>query len=401
MSDPRHPTAARLRGLARLGLDATLGLTDLVEAMHSDIARPWPLRRADAPARTRGVTGGVYRAIRGTSRLAARGLDAGLAALAPVLPERTPSARDESFVAALNGVLGDHLEASGNPLAILPQLRYAGRELPAERDAIAATITPESRLVVLVHGLCRSDLHWRRNGHDHGAQLASDLGRTPIYFRYNSGLHVSANGRTLAALLEATIAKWPVEVEELSIVAHSLGGLVARSACHYAEVGGATWPRLLRHLVFLGTPHHGAPLERGGQWLHRVLGAVPYARPLARLGAIRSAGITDLRHGNLLDEDWQGRDRFAGGPDRRRPVRLPPAVSCAAIAAVSGGGGGAGERWAWDGWVSVDSALGRHSDPALSLRFPADRRWVGRGMGHLDLLDRPEVYQRLRSWLSA
>jgi hypothetical protein len=50
-----------------------------------------------------------------------------------------------------------------------------------------------------------------------------------------------------------------------------------------------------------------------------ILGVSAYTAPLARLGKIRSAGITDLRYGNLVDEDWAGRDRFAGGGDRRNP----------------------------------------------------------------------------------
>jgi hypothetical protein len=298
-------------------------------------------------------------------------------------------------------VLGDHLAETGNQLAITPELRYQGRALPLAADELADTVPAAGpRVVLMIHGLCRSDLHWQRGGHDHGTALARDLGRTVIHARYNSGLHVSTTGRALACLLETVVRCWPVAVEELAIVAHSMGGLVARSACHYAELAGAEWPRRLRHLVFLGTPHHGAPLERGGQWLHRTVGAVPFARPLGRLGSIRSAGITDLRHGNLLDEDWQGRDRFAGGPDRRRPVPLPPAASCCVVAATRARRRVAlHDRLVGDGLVPVGSALGRHRDPARTLPIPADRQWIARGSSHLDLLDSPEVYARIRDWL--
>ena len=78
-----------------------------------------------------------------------------------------------------------------------------------------------------------------------------------------------------------------------------MGGLVARSASHQAAAGAA-WPRQLRDLVFLGTPHLGAPLERRGRGVD-LLSAPPHARALALLGRTRSAGITDLRHGALLD----------------------------------------------------------------------------------------------------
>jgi pimeloyl-ACP methyl ester carboxylesterase len=200
-------------------------------------------------------------------------------------------------------------------------------------------------------------------------------------------------------LLETVLARWPVPVEELAMVAHSMGGLVARSACHYAAVARAEWPRHLRHLVFLGTPHHGAPLERGGQWLHRTLGVIPYARPLARLGSIRSAGITDLRHGNLLDEDWQDRDRFADARDRRRPVPLPATSCCAVAATRSPRPGPLHDRLVGDGLVPLDSALGRHRDPARSLPIPAEHQWVAHDTSHLGLLESRGAYLRIRDWL--
>jgi triacylglycerol esterase/lipase EstA (alpha/beta hydrolase family) len=231
-------------------------------------------------------------------------------------------------------------------------------------------------------------LQWRRNGHDHGAALERDLGLTPVYLNYNSGLHISTNGRAFAAQLENLIDQWPRPLEELAIVGHSMGGLVARSALHYAVEAGLAWPRRLRKIVFLGTPHHGAALERGGNGVDVLLAAAPYAAPFARLGKVRSAGITDLRHGDLLDEDWAGRDRFAPGSDPRRPVPLPDGVLGFAAAASMRETGFLG-----DGLVSVASAFG--SD------IPESRRWVGYGMNHLDLLDRPEVYAQIRDWLAA
>ncbi|GMU65269.1 MAG: hypothetical protein AMXMBFR36_15430 [Acidobacteriota bacterium] len=391
-----------LRGLSRLAVDATVGVTDLVEAMHRGIARPW-LPAGDArPARTRGLTGWIYRSVRWVARRVGRGLDFGLAAVEPALGDRQPSPRRESLVAALNGVVGDHLEATGNPLAIPLRLRHRGSDLTLSPAALAAAVPDaSSRVLVLVHGLCRSDLHWRRRGHDHGEALARALGATPVYVRYNSGRHVSANARELAAALEAMVAAWPVPVASLAIVGHSMGGLVARGAVHYAGSAGAGWSRRLRHLVFLGTPHHGAPLERGGQWLHRILGAVPFARPLGRLGSVRSAGITDLRHGNVVEEDWQGRDRFVPHGDRRRPLPLPDGVVCCAVAATTRrAAAGVRAQILGDGLVPLDSALGRHPDPAFDLAIAPERQWIARGTGHLDLLARRAVCERVRAWLA-
>jgi hypothetical protein len=251
-----------------------------------------------------------------------------------------------------------------------------------------------------VHGSCLDDLQWNRLGHDHGAALARSLGFTPIHLHYNTGLHVSTNGRAFAGLLERLVAAWPAPVEELIILSHSMGGLVSRSACHAGEAAGHAWRRKLRRLVCLGSPHHGAPLERGGHWVDLLLGSNRYSAPLARLGMIRSAGVTDLRFGNVLDEHWEGRDRFAHSGHRPGRLELPAGVACYAIAATRSAGD-AGSPLASDGLVPVESALGRHRDPTLRLGFPADHQWIGFGMDHLDLLSRPEVYARIEAWLSA
>ncbi len=154
--------------------------------------------------------------------------------------------------------------------------------------------------------------------------------------------------------------------------------------------------------AFLGTPHHGAPLERGGNWVDVILGATPYAAPFARLGKIRSAGITDLRYGNVLDEHWQGRDRFARARDTRRIVPLPKGVLSFAIAATTGKKpGDLRDRLLGDGLVPVSSALGRHDDSHRSLSFPNSRQWIGYGMSHLDLLGHSEVSDQLVRWFGS
>jgi hypothetical protein len=401
MTKKRHSYPSDLRGLARLATHAIGGLVDLVEAMHYTISHPFGTGGKRTQARTSGLTGFVYGSVRGVNRLVGRQLDALLVQLTPTLAGDDSSPEREAVLAALNGVLGDYLAATGNPLAIPMSLRRNGRVLQPEAQALSSAFAPGSgKLAMLVHGLCLNDLQWNRAGHDHGAVLARNLGYTPLYLHYNSGLHTSANGRALAVLLEALVAKWPHPVEELVIVAHSMGGLVVRSACHYGRAGGHAWLRQLRSLVFLGTPHHGAPLERGGNWLESILGATPYARPFARLGRIRSAGITDLRYGNVLDEDWKGRDRFARARDTRRPVPLPDGVRSYAMAASRGKKpGDLRDRLLGDGLVPVSSALGIHKELRRSLMIPQSRQWIGYGMDHLDLLGRAEVSDRLVRWL--
>ena len=179
-----------------------------------------------------------------------------------------------------------------------------------------------------------------------------------------------------------------------------MGGLVARSACHQAQARGDVWPQRLTKMVFLGSPHHGASLERGGHWIDVILGASPYTAAFARLGKLRSAGITDLRHGSLLDADWAEAVTSTKAGDHRTRVPLPEAVACYAIAGSLGAEAGAlREKLLGDGLVPLASALGRHRVKSRALNFAPDNTWVGQGMNHLDLLDRAEVLAQLRTWL--
>ncbi len=400
-TDAISGNAADLRGAGRLTIEAVIGLTDLVEALHAGIASPASLVGKRAPGSTRGISGLVYRSVRGVTRLVGAGLDAALAALAPLLDGSRALPQREALLAALNGVLGDHLHATRNPLAIHMQLRKDGQALTLDRDALAAAFPrPGGRLLVFAHGLCMNDLQWSRDGHDYAASLARDPGSTTLHLHYNSGRRISTNGREFAELMERLLQAWPAAVDEVAIVCHSMGGLVSRSACHYAELAGHGWRRRLRALVFLGTPHHGAPLERAGNWVQTLLDATPYSAPFARLGRIRSDGIQDLRYGNLRDEDWQGRDADARR-DRRTALPLPEGVRCYAVAATRQVDGHERQsRLPGDGLVPVTSALGRHRNPDRDLRIPQSSQWIGHGMNHFDLLGSDAVYARIRTWLA-
>jgi pimeloyl-ACP methyl ester carboxylesterase len=378
-----------LQGIGRLAITATTNITDLVETVHSAVMAPPRLRPTPAKHRTRGITGFVYRSVRGVTHLVGGAIDLALAPAVAMLETTATTDERESLIAALNGVVGDHLAATHNPLAIQPALR---RNIPATEAT--------NKVVILVHGLCMNDRQWQRKGHDHGAALAHDLGYTPLYIHYNSGQHISTNGRILADLLETTLADWPQPVDEVVIIGHSMGGLVARSACHYAVQAAYRWPEHLRKLVFLGTPHHGSPLERGGNLIDIGLGSLSYTAAFSMLGKLRSAGITDLRHGSLLDEDWLDHDRFAHNHDTRQPLPLPERVHCYAIAAaLDESEAGYVSNLLGDGLVPIASAHGRHAREEHHLAIPEAQRWTGYGMHHLDLLDHPAVYAQLHAWL--
>jgi pimeloyl-ACP methyl ester carboxylesterase len=222
-------------------------------------------------------------------------------------------------------------------------------------------------------------------------------GWTPVYVNFNTGLHVSANARELADLLEQLVAAWPVPVTEIALVGHSLGGLVARSAAHQADALGHAWRRPLRHVVGLGTPHLGAPLERFTNWGTHHLGRWPETRPFAALLNRRSVGIKDLRYGALLEEDWLGFDPDELLTDHCTEATLLPGVAYSvASATLSREPEGI---FATDLLVQHGSAHG--IGKVRSIPFDRARSFhLGGRKHHFDLLADQQVYDQLRGWLA-
>ena len=186
MATPTRKNIDDLRGATRLAVDATIGITDLVEKMHHTIQLghlPLGASRANV---TRGLTGLIYRGIRGTTRVIGQGLDMGLAPVAAALPEGESTAVRDAWVSAINGVYGDHLVRTGNPLAIEMSFRHDHRRVDPRRpgEALAGA---GGRLLVIVHGLCLNDQHWTRDGDNRIESVAAEHGYTPVYLFYNSG----------------------------------------------------------------------------------------------------------------------------------------------------------------------------------------------------------------------
>lgn len=424
MNTPLH--ISDLHGLSRLGIDGVRGITELVEDVHHAVLRVPGLRAVSPERRTGGITGLVYRSINGVTELVGGGLNLAFAQVVPRLAPPVSSPTREQFLAVLNGVLGDHLAESENPLAIQSTLRRVGRPVALDRASLAEAWPQASkRLLVTAHGLCMHDGQWRQpapdgnNGENPDAtdlefgglpeSLAASHGYSTVDFHYNTGRHISDNGRDFAEMLERLVANWPVEVEQLVILGHSMGGLVARSAAHYGLEAGHAWIDLPTKMVFLGTPHHGSPVERAGHGIDRALTISRYSAPFTRLGKIRSAGITDLRHGNIIESDWQNddhndrheHDRFAHAHDTRSPARLPDHVECFAVAAtLDDDHDSLRARHFGDGLVPVPSALGRHHDPAFELPIHIQNRFVATETGHLDLLRCPDVARKVHAWLA-
>lgn len=393
--------AADLHGLSRLAVHGVAETTSLVEHLHHTIARVSPPVGRGRPGRTRGITGVVYRSVQGVTGLVGGALDLALQPFSSGAARYESSPQRETFLAVLNGVIGDHLAATANPLAIPISLRLSGRPFLSAAGALSGAgeqATPRlPRLLIAIHGLCQSDRCWTPAGEASAVDLPAELsgahGYSSLALHYNTGRPIAANGRDLAALLDKLEEHWPVPIEEIVLLGHSMGGLVARSACHYGLTDQHRWPGRVSRMVFLGTPHHGSPLEKAGYGVERLLGISPYSAPFARLGRIRSAGITDLRHGRVIDS--------ADGTETGiSPVGLPAQVELHAIASTTADRlDGFRARLVGDGLVPINSALGHHPDPARRLPIPAAHQRALTSIGHMGLLHHPQVLDTLDDWL--
>jgi pimeloyl-ACP methyl ester carboxylesterase len=408
MSETRQ--VDELRSLVRLGFHELRRVTGGIGGVHLAIAaRAFEASGPGAlPARTLhdAISNGVYTAIAGAARLAGRAADAGLARRAVRDGRRlSTSPRGTLVLGALNGLIGDALEREGSDLQQPMSVRAGGRPVPLQPQSLAASHPePGPRVVVFLHGLMETEFSWRLGAgperQTYATRLRRDLGCTPVEVRYNSGRHVSDNGLALAGVLEELVAAWPVEVEQIALVGHSMGGLVARSACYQAAEGGDAWVRRVRHMISLGTPHMGAPLAQGVHWASAGLHALPETRPLAALLRRRSAGIRDLRQGSLVDDDWRDRD-----PDVLRAVAckeiplLEGAAHCFVAGTITRSGRDPVGRLLGDCLVLPPSASGR----SRTRRIPFEAEYgthLG-GAHHLALLNHPKVYERMRAWLEA
>lgn len=388
----------------QLLVSAVVELTAIIELMHTRISPLSWLLPYKNHTRASGITGMVYGSIGAITKGIGRSLDKPLGMIANAIGERPVSDGQQALVAAVNGVIGDHLEARQSPLAIPMTLTHNGQ--PLDMQSLAQSIAEsEGKLTILIHGLCMNDKQWTQNTHNHGQQLTEDLGHTTVYLHYNTGRSVSDNGKQFNQLLEALVSQLQAmnsaDTLSIAMVAHSMGGLVARSAHYYAMLSDFTWPEHLQKLIFLGTPHHGAPLEKAGNWLELLLGVHRYTAPLTRLSRLRSAGITDLRYGHIIESDSQCHSRFGTTTDTRTALTLPDDVDCYAIASTSlATSHPLSDQIVGDGLVSLDSALGKHRCAAHSLPFKSEHQWVGNDISHLELLSDKQVYAVIRQWLT-
>ena len=392
-----------IAGFGDLASEAAAGVTRQIHEMHTGIARRvW--RRVGPPAipvriAHDRIARGAYEAAGELTRVVVRaGAQAASAARSPDAPsvQRSPAGR--AVLSALNGAFGDTLVRSGNPLALPMAFRRGGRDLGLTRTELAAAYpNAKSRLAVFVHGLCENDDAWKLGAARHvpyGDRMEIELGYSPLYLRYNTGRHVSENGREFAEALERLIAAWPVRVNEVVLIGHSVGGLVSRSACHYGA--GSDCVAKVRHVVTLGTPHRGVPLEQVANAASVALARLPETRPVAKALNIRSSGIKDLRYGYLVDECWSGQDCDAYLRNTSRDIPfLPTARHYFICATLSREADAVVGRIIGDLLVLAPSAWS-HRGRGERLSFPIEHYYHLGGANHFDLLNHPAIYDQIR-----
>jgi pimeloyl-ACP methyl ester carboxylesterase len=304
-------------------------------------------------------------------------------------------------LAVLNGAVGDYLARTANGLAIEMAFIHEGQPLALDAASLRCAFPhATSRVVILVHGLMDQESTWTMpDGNDYGRLFQRELGWTPLYLRYNSGRAIADNGAALAGLLDTLLANWPTPVEELILLGHSMGGLVLRSACHVASERSLPWLSKVQRAFYVGTPHLGAPTERVGRVVAKVLQRIenPYTQLAAKLAELRSDGVKDLGDADLRHEDRARRESRLSLRDARHPVPLLPSIQHYLVASAYWS-----EPWLASLFGDTVVPMGSSTDGACvnaaTMALPPAHVHIVNGIFHAEMTRRPEIYEQLRKW---
>lgn len=191
---------------------------------------------------------------------------------------------------AIQGVIGDKL-----PRTMQIEMQFIAEGRPVEDPVVS-----RQHVCIFVHGSSDTEAGWSvKSPHlNFGQQILLEFGAAPLYIRYNSGLAVSANGESLAKLMQQLLARHP-SVRKVTLVGHSMGGLVIHSAIYHARAQHLAWIKKVKQVFLLGTPHAGAPLAKLAEKGEQILQFIPNPFTLiaASVIGLRSRGLKDLSHG--------------------------------------------------------------------------------------------------------
>ncbi|MEN9448779.1 MAG: hypothetical protein RJA25_2069, partial [Bacteroidota bacterium] len=309
-------------------------------------------------------------------------------------------------LSVINGIIGDYLVEDENALAIQMQFYVQEKPITINKETITSVHkNPSSKICILIHGLTNDETIWNyknTNTENYGTCLQKDFDYTPFYVRYNTGLHISENGKQFSQLIETLILNYPTTIDEIVIIAHSMGGLVTRSACYYAPLQNAHWVEKISKLFFLGTPHLGAPLEKFANALTHLLETVPnaYTKAIGNIINLRSAGIKDLRYGYLVDEDWETQhpDEFLTNNKTVIPI-LDTVDYFLITGSLTNTPEDLINEWFGDSLVRKKSATGQ-SKTIHHLDFDLKHHKEINGLTHLGLVYSKQVYEQIKIWIT-
>ncbi len=305
----------------------------------------------------------------------------------------------DRFLCVMNGVVGHRLEKRKSRLSIQMKLYHQGAPLGlTEKGLRSLGPSRKGKVCLLLHGSCNSENDWffsKDRPENYGSLFESDFGHTPLYLRYNTGLHVSTNGRRLSDLLEKFIENYPGRIQEIVVIGYSMGGLILRSACHYARQDNRKWLRVAKRAFYIGSPHCGTHFEKFGKLTSLVLKSIPHlaTRAIGSLIDLRSDGIKDMRHGYLIDEDWKTKNADRLFHFKRNVIPLADSIHHYQITGTISKD--ENSRWArvfGDGLVHPASGAG--------VPTPKSHIKILPGITHRALQRSPRVYEQIKSWYS-
>ncbi|HEX4844145.1 MAG TPA: alpha/beta fold hydrolase [Limnobacter sp.] len=367
---------------------ATLNASKPVEVVHNEIT---DLVYGAVREAGRGVFSGAAWVVRQANQSLAspqvidEALDGELMAQVDMLPvpgQPNPVAarRVSAISSAINGVFGDHLTATRNPMQVKMGLHANGQPVSTEQDDLLQQFPQaQNHLVIFVHGLCCNEDSWSlyHNPDEpatrpYGAKLQDEFPITALYLRYNTGRTIEANARQFKRLLNKLVRNWPVAVEGITLVGHSMGGLVSRAVVESLTQDDLILRKAIRDVVCLGSPHAGAPLARLAAAGEQLLGKFELSRPIGKVLGVRSRGIRDLNEG-------------------LGPLKTKDGVDVM-FHLVGSTIGDYTDSWInttlGDGLVTPDSALADETGQAQRVTFSRKH--------HMLLLNDPEVYLELQ-----
>ncbi len=191
---------------------------------------------------------------------------------------------------AIQGVIGDKL----------PQSMQIEMQFVDDDKGLIDPVVIRQHVCIFVHGSSDTEAGWSAKAPqlNFGQQLLLEFGAAPLYIRYNSGLAVSDNGESFAKLLDTFLGRHK-SVRKVTLIGHSMGGLVIHSAIYHARAQNLAWIKKVQQVFLLGTPHAGAPLAKLAEKGEQILQFIP--NPVTLIAAsvigLRSRGLKDLSHG--------------------------------------------------------------------------------------------------------